>query len=107
MRNVSRSTHSVSLVTIAPPIRSEWPPMYFVTLCTTASAPSSSGRWSTGVANVLSTTTRAPASCAIAATAGRSTILSIGFDGVSTHTSLVLGRIAVRSAVASAMSTVE
>ena len=43
--------------------------MYFVTLWTTASAPSSSGRCSAGVANVLSTTTRAPASCAAWATA--------------------------------------
>ena len=68
-RNPSRSIHSGSLVTTAPPIRSEWPPMYFVTLCTTASAPSSSGRCSAGVANVLSTTTRAPASCAACATA--------------------------------------
>ena len=81
--------------------------MYFVTLWTTASAPSSSGRWSTGVANVLSTTTRAPAPCAISATADRSTILSNGFEGVSTHTSLVLGRIADRSAASSARSTVE
>ena len=64
----ARST-AASLVTIAPPIRSECPPRYFVTLWTTASAPSSSGRCSAGVANVLSTTTRAPASCATAATA--------------------------------------
>ena len=35
----ARSSSS-SLVTTAPPIRSECPPMYFVTLCTTTSAPS-------------------------------------------------------------------
>ena len=39
---------------------SEWPPRYFVVECTTKSAPSSSGRWLTGVANVLSTATIAP-----------------------------------------------
>ena len=75
-------------------MRSEWPPTYFVTLCTTASAPSASGRCSAGVAKVLSTTTRAPCSCAAALTAAMSTIFSIGFDGVSIHTSVVSGVIA-------------
>ena len=55
--------------------------MYFVTLWTTTSAPSASGRCSAGEANVLSTTTRAPAACATAATAWMSTIFSSGFDG--------------------------
>ena len=54
-----------SLVTTAPMTRSEWPEMNFETLCTTRSAPRSSGCCSTGVANVLSTTTRAPASWAV------------------------------------------
>ena len=45
----------------APPTTSECPPRYFVVECTTASAPSSSGRWLTGVANVLSTATSARA----------------------------------------------
>ena len=72
--------------------------MYFVTLCTTASAPSASGRCSAGVANVLSTTTRAPAAWAVAATAPMSTIFSIGFDGVSIQTSFVIGPSASTSA---------
>ena len=50
---------SRSRVTTAPPTTSEWPPRYFVVECTTKSAPSSSGRWLTGVANVLSTATSA------------------------------------------------
>jgi hypothetical protein len=44
-----------------PPITSECPPRYFVVEWTTTSAPSSSGLWRYGVANVLSTTTMAPA----------------------------------------------
>ena len=43
-----------------PPITSEWPPRYFVVEWTTMSAPSSSGRWRYGVANVLSTTHERP-----------------------------------------------
>ena len=39
-----------------PPTTSEWPPRYFVVEWTTMSAPSSSGCWRYGVANVLSTT---------------------------------------------------
>ena len=50
------------LLTTAPISRSAWPERYLVTLWSTASAPSSSGRWRSGVANVLSTTTSAPAS---------------------------------------------
>ena len=57
-----------------PPTTSEWPPRYFVVECTTTSAPSSSGCCRYGVANVLSTTTRAPRSCASVATAAMSTI---------------------------------
>ena len=41
--------------TSAPPCTSLWPPKYFVVEWSTMSAPSSSGRWSAGVANVLST----------------------------------------------------
>ena len=57
--------------------------------CTTASAPSSSGRWLTGVANVLSTATNARAAARAAITAATSTTLSSGLVGVSTQTSLV------------------
>ena len=41
--------------TTTPPVASEWPPRYFVALCTTRSAPHSSGRSIAGEANVEST----------------------------------------------------
>ena len=56
-----------SFVATKPPMTSEWPPRYFVVEWTTMSAPSSSGSWRYGVANVLSTTTSAPAACAASA----------------------------------------
>src|ERR1700722_17878494 len=56
---------------------------------TTTSAPMVSGCCNSGVANTLSTTTIAPAACARAATAVRSTISSIGLDGVSNSTKFV------------------
>ena len=105
-RNPTASIKPGSLVMTAPPIRSECPPMYFVTLCTTTSAPRANGCWSAGDANVLSTTTCAPDACASAATASMSTTLSNGFDGVSTHTNRVCGRIASARASASARSHV-
>jgi hypothetical protein len=43
-----------------PSIASEWPAMYFVAECTTTSAPRLSGRCTSGVAKVLSTTMRTP-----------------------------------------------
>ena len=42
--------------TATPPITSEWPFMYLVVECTTMSMPSSSGRWTMGLAKVLSHT---------------------------------------------------
>ncbi len=50
------------------------------------SAPSSSGRCRYGVANVLSTTTRAPTACAASAALRMSTTLRSGFVGVSSQT---------------------
>ncbi len=44
------------------------------------------------MAKVLSTTQRAPRSWAKADTSATSTIASIGFDGVSSHTIFVSGR---------------
>ena len=41
-----------------PPMLSLWPFRYFVVLCVTRSAPNSIGRWTYGLANVLSTTSR-------------------------------------------------
>ena len=53
------------------------------------SAPSASGCWRYGVANVLSTTTRAPAAWAASAAARMSTMFSVGLVGVSIQTSRV------------------
>ncbi len=61
------------------------------------SAPSSSGRWRYGVANVLSTTTIAPTSCAASAAARMSTMFSNGFVGVSSQTSRVFSVMCSRS----------
>ena len=63
--------------------------MYFVVEWSTTSAPSASGCWRYGVANVLSTTTVAPTACAASAAARMSTMFSHGFVGVSSHTSRV------------------
>ena len=76
--------------------------MYFVVECTTTSAPSASGCCRYGEANVLSTTSRAPASWATSASTAMSAMPSSGFVGVSTQTTLVSpGRIAARTASAS------
>ena len=75
-----------SFVPANPPTTSEWPPMYFVVEWRTMSAPRSSGFWRNGVANVLSTTSSAPAASAAAATAGMSTRFRSGFVGVSIQT---------------------
>jgi hypothetical protein len=69
----------------------------------TAPAPSSSGRWTTGVAKVLSTQTKAsPARSTIA---GISTTFSNGLVGVSTQTSFVSGRKTAARASGSVWST--
>ena len=67
---------------------SECPPRYFVVEWTTMSAPRSSGVCRYGVANVLSTTSRAPAAWAASATAAMSTMFSSGFVGDSIQTSV-------------------
>ena len=71
--------------------------------CTTASAPSSSGRWLTGVANVLSTATNALRRRS--STPATSTTLSMGLVGVSTQTSLVSSVTAAATASRSVWST--
>ena len=63
--------------------------MCLVAEYTTRSAPSASGCWSIGVANTLSTITRAPARCASAQTASMSTRSRVGLPGVSKNTSVV------------------
>ena len=55
-RNRSRSARSSRSVTAIPLTVSEWPARYFVAEWNTMSAPSASGRWMAGEANVLSTT---------------------------------------------------
>src|SRR5918994_1853643 len=78
------------LATTTPPITSEWPPRYLVVACTTRSAPSSRGRCRTGVAQVLSQASRAPASRAIPEISRTSVIFRRGFEGVSTQNDLVV-----------------
>src|SRR3712207_6676527 len=99
----SSSDSAASRPTTAPPTVSEWPPRYFVVECTTASAPSSSGRWWTGVANVLSTATSA--FCLRSMIPARSMTLSVGFVGVSTQISAVSSRTARATASRSRWST--
>lgn len=72
--------------------------MYLVVECSTTSAPNSSGFCRYGEAKVLSTTSFAPAVCATSAIAAMSAMLSSGLVGVSIQTTLVLGRIAARTA---------
>ena len=60
------------------------------------SAPKSIGRCTYGLANVLSTTTATPRSCATAHAAARSVSRSIGLVGVSRNSIFVFGRIAAR-----------
>ena len=61
-----------------------WPFRYFVLEWKKMSAPCSNGLWNTGVANVLSTMSSAPAWWAISAAAPRSMSRISGFVGVST-----------------------
>ena len=87
-----RAAMPASLVSAAPPTTSLCPPRYLVVECTTTSAPSASGCWRYGVAKVLSTTRIAPARGRARPTAARSQMRSIGFVGVSTHTTRVVAR---------------
>ena len=107
-RSVARRCQKSSLraVTSAPATTSLWPFRYLVAECITRSAPSAIGRVSTGVATVLSTASRAPASCASSAAAAMSVIAQVGLAGVSIQTSLVLpGRSAAAIASRSLAST--
>ena len=73
--------------------------MNFVPLCITTVAPWRNGWAHIGVANVLSTTTLAPAAAAAAQMASRSATSSVGFVGVSTHTTSAPAVAATTSAV--------
>src|SRR4051812_35149431 len=91
----------------APPITSLCPPKYFVVECMEISVPSSSGRWRTGVAQVLSRRVIAPDLRAISDTAAMSTIFNMGFEGVSIQMSFVLGVTAARTLATLDISTTE
>ena len=86
-----RSAISLLLVTASPATKSLWPPKYFVALCTTISAPNSSGRCRYGVMNVLSTIVKMLCFFAIAATPARSVTVKSGFAGLSTKNALTSG----------------
>ena len=66
-------------------LMSLWPVRYLVALMTVTSAPSSSTGWYRGPASVLSTTTSASVSAAIAA---MSSAAKPGFEGDSSHTTV-------------------
>jgi len=63
------------------------------------------GRWSSGVAQVLSHTTRAPAACPTRQIAAMSVTASAGLEGVSTQSSRVRGVRARSTVPGSVMST--
>ncbi len=73
-----------------PAMMSVWPPRYFVALCITTSIPSLCGCWLIGVAKVLSIMLVVPTERVASATLAISTILSVGFVGVSKKQSLYL-----------------
>mmetsp|Transcript_31563 Transcript_31563/g.82502 ORF Transcript_31563/g.82502 Transcript_31563/m.82502 type:complete len:271 (+) Transcript_31563:525-1337(+) len=78
--SASSATHS------APPMASECPARYFVVECITTSAPSVSGRWIGGGANVASTTTcTSPIARATSTYAPISATRQSGLRGVSSQ----------------------
>ena len=79
--------------------------MNFVALCTTMSAPHSSGRTRNGVAKVESTTSGMPWRCAICATASMSIRFEFGLPSVSTKIALVFSVMAASKPPASSGST--
>ena len=85
-RSRRRSRSASSRQVTAPSRASEWPARYFVALCRTRSAPCSSGRSSTGVEAVASTSRRAPAACAAAACVDVGNVRK-GLAGASSQTS--------------------
>ena len=79
--------------------------MNFVALCSTTSAPNASGRWPSGVAKVLSTTTRAPVPRPNRHSSGRSATSISGLVGDSSHSRSAAQAASLVAAV-SVMSTV-
>ena len=81
--NLPLSHGNRPLSTITPPIAVPWPQMNFVAEWTTMSAPHSSGRHRYGEANVLSTTSGTPLSCASCASASMSITSIVGLPIIS------------------------
>jgi len=88
-----------------PPVQSAWPEKNFVAECTTMSTPSVRGLHITGGIIVLSTQTSTSCLCATAATARRSVMRILGFDGLSRWISFVRGVMAREIATTSVVST--
>ena len=108
MRTARTRSHSASsrAKPSAPATTSEWPFRYLVAECITTSAPSASGRVKTGVAQVESTASRAPAAWAIRAAPAMSLTPQSGLLGVSSQISFVAPGLTARSSAArSSVST--
>src|SRR5579872_3562189 len=104
LRAFSKSESAFLKISV-PAVTSLCPERYLVIECMLTSAPSSSGRCSSGVAQVLSHATRAPDFLAIAVIARMSQTVSRGFDGVSVQINRVPGVTARSIAPRSRMST--
>src|SRR3989344_2681569 len=90
---------------MAPASTRPWPSRYLVPEWMMRSAPRSTGFCSAGVQKQLSTASRAPAACAISASAAMSQTSVSGLLGVSAKKSLVLGLTAERQAPTSVCDT--
>ena len=74
---------------MAPSMVSAWPPIYFVAAWIDTSTPCANGLKKSGVAQVLSRMTTAPAACAALAMAGMSCTSKVCEPGNSVNTTLV------------------
>ncbi len=103
-------SHAADLPHSKPNGHSLCPFMIFVRLSSTKSAPSSSGRQSTGEANVLSTSNLPPLQCAISASDSISATRSVGLLIVSTTTSfdflVMASAVALRSEVSATLQVI-
>jgi len=102
----SSALSAASRVTTAPPSTSEWPEIVLVSEYIDATAPNSSGRCSSPVATVLSTTNGASHAAAISPRAARSDTRSSGLVGVSAHSTDGASRSARSTAGRSSWSAV-
>ena len=100
-----RSSISAWLAHSAPAITRPWPSKYLVAECSTTSAPKRMGFCSAGLQKQLSTTSSAPPSWAMSASAWMSHTSVKGLVGVSAISSLVLGRMALFHSVTSVCET--